>query len=328
MTGPCVLPLRPILKEKVWGGRRLEAYGKRLPSEGSFGESWELADLATTSASGGGGDAALSVVDRGPLEGVTLREAIAQWGDDLLGDATLSAEGGFPLLVKLLDAREHLSVQAHPSPGYAEAHEGAHLKTECWFVLRADEGPRGEPPVIYKGLKPGVGPEELRAAIAGGGVPEVLHAVPAAVGELHDVPSGTVHALGAGVLVAEVQTPSDTTYRLYDWNEQYGRPQREMHLEQGVAAAVFEDPPAPSRAPSGDGLHELVSNAFYRVSLLRGAHEIASPMPVVLMAIDGEAHVQTEGASESLAHGETALIPACLASTVHTEGAALIATVG
>lgn len=231
------LVLEPILKEKVWGGRKLEGFGKRLPDGVNIGESWELADLSSTSASGGGGDAAISVIRNGAMQGKTIRDAISAWGEGMLGGAKLSAEGGFPLLVKYLDAREHLSVQVHPSPAYAAAHDDAHLKTESWFVLDADEGA-----VIYKGLKEGVTRADLQRAIEEGTVPEVMRSIPAVVGECHTLDSGTVHALGAGVLVAEVQTPSDTTYRVYDWASEYGREGRELHIEQAVECALFEDP--------------------------------------------------------------------------------------
>ncbi|MGJ8637332.1 MAG: type I phosphomannose isomerase catalytic subunit [Phycisphaerales bacterium] len=231
------LVLEPILKEKVWGGRRLASFGKSLPEGVNVGESWELADLSSTSASGGGGDAAISVISNGAMKGKTIRDAIGAWGAGMMGDVELSNEGGFPLLVKYLDAREHLSVQVHPSAAYAAAHEDAHLKTESWFVLDADEGA-----VIYKGLRDGVTRGDLQNAIESGTVPEVMRSEPAVVGACHTLESGTVHALGAGVLVSEVQTPSDTTYRVYDWASEYGREGRELHVEQAVECASFDAP--------------------------------------------------------------------------------------
>ncbi len=230
------LVLEPILKEKVWGGRRLAGFGKVLGEGAMVGESWELADLSSTSASGGGGEAAISVIANGSMKGKTVRDAISAWGDGMMGGVALSDEGGFPLLVKYLDAREHLSVQVHPSVEYAAAHAEAHLKTESWYVLEAEPGS-----VIYKGMKDGVTWADLQAAIENGTVPEVMKSMPAVVGECHTLVSGTVHALGAGVLVAEVQTPSDTTYRVYDWASEYGREGRELHIAQAVECALFED---------------------------------------------------------------------------------------
>jgi len=298
------LVLEPILKEKVWGGRRLTSFGKRLPDAAMIGESWELADLASTSASGGGGDAAHSRILSGLLAGSTIRDAVERLGDDLLGGAALTESGGFPLLVKFLDAREHLSVQVHPSPAYARAHPESHLKTECWFVLDAEPCA-----VIYAGLRSGVGQAELREAIGTRRVPEVMLAVPAVPGQMHDLPSGTVHALGAGVLVCEVQTPSDTTFRVYDWASEYGREGRELHIEQALACAQTSPPPAPTAAPDAEGLHALVANGHYRVSLARGAVTLAGAGPVVVVATGGP----VRGPELELAHGQTALVPAAIA---------------
>ena len=230
------LVLEPILKEKVWGGRRLAGYGKSLPAGVMVGESWELADLSSTSVSGGGGEPAISVIANGSMKGKTVRDAISLWGDGMMGGVKLSSEGGFPLLVKYLDAREHLSVQVHPSEAYAAKHSWAHLKTESWYVLEAEPGS-----VIYKGLKAGVSRDDLERAIESGTVQGVMRSLPAVVGECHTLLSGTVHALGAGVLVAEVQTPSDTTFRVYDWAGEYGREGRELHVAQAVECALFEE---------------------------------------------------------------------------------------
>lgn len=250
------LLFEPVLLEKVWGGRRLERLGKRLPQGKKIGESWELADLAATSASGAGGGAAQSKILNGPLAGRTIREAIDAAGDDILPRVARTPDGGFPLLIKFLDAGENLSVQVHPSPAYAAAHPDAHLKTECWYILEAEPGS-----VIYKGIRPGVTREEFaRLARAGDpGIVEAMTAVPAVKGECHNLPSGTVHALGAGVLVAEVQTPSDTTFRLYDW----GRTGRALHVEAALECSDF-GPPPPAARLDRDGAH--VSTEWFGIT--------------------------------------------------------------
>ncbi|MEX2218950.1 MAG: type I phosphomannose isomerase catalytic subunit [Phycisphaerales bacterium] len=235
---PYPLLLEPILMEKVWGGRRLALFGKRLPPEKPIGECWEVADLAGTSPSGGGGQAARSVITGGALAGRTLHDALELWGADLLGPAKPSPDGGYPLLVKFLDARENLSIQVHPSPAYAAAHPGAHLKTECWYILSADPGS-----VIYKGVRPGITRARFAADIERGAVVDDLTAVPAIPGECHTLPSGTVHALGTGVLVAEVQTPSDTTFRVFDW----GRAGRELHIAEALECIDFAPAPPATR---------------------------------------------------------------------------------
>ena len=324
MTTISPLILQPILKEKVWGGRRLERLGKSLPPGVNIGESWEVADLGSTSVSGGGGGAERSTVAVGPHAGRTLHEMMDAWGDDLLPRALRTASGDFPLLVKFLDAREHLSIQVHPSPAYAAAHPGAHLKTECWYILDADGAAvdgAGEP-VIYKGLRPGVTLSDLRRLIAEERVPEAMLEVPAIVGQMHDLPSGTIHALGAGVLVAEVQTPSDTTFRVYDWAREYGRKGRELHVEQSLACIDEGLPPPATALPIGQTAGTLVRNQFFTVDEVRLAREqrltLSDAACQVLMVIGGGGTLEP-GASPAfgpvpLALGTTLVLPASIAA--------------
>ncbi len=321
---PYPLIFDPILMPKVWGGRRLQRYAKPMPPIASIGESWEIADLEVTSASGGGGGAARSVVSNGSMAGDSLHEVIEQWGTLLLGERLLRSERikqeqgmpAFPLLIKYLDAREHLSVQVHPSIEYADEHAEAHLKTESWYIVEAE----GDS-VIYKGLREGVTPLDLKSAIESGTVPSVLRAVPAVVGECHTLPSGTVHALGAGVLVAEVQTPSDTTFRLYDWTNEYDRPERELHIAQALECADF-GPPIRAGTLSPDTDRGVVAETeFYRIieARLTGAKEPVNihDAPVVAMCISGDGHALIEDPdgrfdTVALSRGQTALIPAAL----------------
>jgi len=337
MTTVYPLILEPIIKPKVWGGRRLAEYGKHLPADQPTGESWELADLSATSASGGGGDSAHSVIINGQLATKTIRDAIEQWGTDLLGDAQLSAEGGFPLLVKYLDAREHLSIQVHPSPEYASSHPDAHLKTESWFILDAQPDADGNPPVIYKGFQEGVTPDDLRTAIENGTVPDIMRKELAVPGHCHTLPSGTVHSLGAGVLVAEIQTPSDTTFRVYDWGKEYGRQGREMHIDQAVQCASFEHPPVAEHAEAfladdmanlsmmppriGSTRQRVAESEFYTIDIVSASCEavpVATPdddrnTPVVLMLIKTTgASIATSAQEFPLEAGQTALIPASI----------------
>lgn len=317
MIQPYPLLLEPILMEKVWGGRRLEALGKHLPPGKNIGESWELADLASTSPSGGGGAAARSVIATGPLKGQTLADAIRLWGRDLLGGVRLTPSGGFPLLVKFLDARENLSVQVHPSPAYAAAHPDACLKTECWYILAAEEID-GRPPVIYKGVKPGVTRETLAAHIRDGSVVDDLIAVPAVVGECHNLPSGTCHALGAGVLVAEVQTPSDTTFRVYDW----GRAGRELHIEQALECIDCGPAPAATALPAGRHSARLVTTEFFTVTevFLKAGGVLpfatADEGPRVVIVLSGSVSIRA-GREDTVAAptGGTVLIPAAIVRT-------------
>lgn len=338
---PYPLVLEPIILPKVWGGRRLAEYGKRLPPDQATGESWELADLHSTSASGGGGDSAHSKIVNGELAGKAIAEAINLWGEKMLGGARLSETGGFPLLVKYLDAREHLSIQVHPSPAYAKAHRGAHLKTESWFILDATPDARGNPAVIYKGFNDGVTRADFKRAIREGTVPQIMRTELAIPGQCHTLPSGTVHALGAGVLVAEVQTPSDTTFRVYDWAKEYGRQGRDLHIEQAIECASFEHPPAAISAEAfladdmaslsamppnvGTTRRRVADTDFYTIDalsascasvpLLGEGDAGGRPLVVMLLKTMGASIVSESGAFGELvlAAGQTVLIPAAIA---------------
>lgn len=312
MTAPYPLVFEPALMSKVWGGDRLSAFGKRISAGATIGESWEVADLGSTSASGAGGGGVRSVIANGPLRGKTLHDAIDLWGGDLLGDAKPAAGGGFPLLVKFLDARENLSVQVHPSPAYAAANPGANLKTECWFILDAAPGA-----VIYKGVKPGVTRERFEKAIETGEVMQLMESYEAVKGECHNLPSGTVHALGAGVLVAEVQTPSDTTFRVYD----FGRTGRELHVKQAMECIDFTAAPRAIDMTRNPPLGGMLDTGFFRVWRVACANEEDVPVGhslgcFVVMTLRGSGSLfseEGEFSPISLAPGTTVLVPASVA---------------
>ena len=303
------LLFEPILKEKVWGGRRLAALGKTLPQGVPIGESWELADLPDAIAGG------RSTITNGALAGMTLRQAIGAHRDLIMGSAGLTPEGGFPLLIKFLDACENLSVQVHPDEAYVEKHPEAHLKNEAWFVVVADPGA-----VIYKGVKPQVTADLFERHIADGTVADDLIAEPVRPGDCHYFPSGTCHALGAGILVAEIQTPSDTTFRVYDW----GRQGRQLHIEQALECIAFGEPPGdggPAGAPVDvDGLRTapLARTDYFgieRIETQAGAELpiVTSGMPVIWMMIRGAGRCRPDdGPLVELPAGATALMPAGL----------------
>ena len=182
-----------------------------------YGESWEVADLAGGALSGS--KRGRTPVAAGSHRGKTLRQLIEEEGSALMGSASPTPSGDFPLLFKLLDTAENLSIQVHPDDSYAAGRRDWLPKTESWYVL--DAGPGA---AIFKGFRPGVGLDDIRAAAGTPALAGLLQRVRVRRGEFHHLPAGTVHALGAGVTVAEVQTPSDTTFRLYDWTDEYRRP--------------------------------------------------------------------------------------------------------
>ncbi len=318
----------PRLVEKIWGGRKLETIlGKPLPPEKRIGESWELYDFPPGVVEPGD-EWCSSVVAEGPLAGRTLHALIEQFGADLYGTALLRTApreptGQFPLLLKYLDAREDLSVQVHPPATYAAAHPGTYLKTEAWYVVQSEPGAR-----LLKGLTPGVTPERLREAIVAGTVESAIQPVAVKPGHCHFLPSGTIHALGAGILVAEIQTPSDTTFRLFDFNRidpATGKP-RSLHIEQALECIDFSGDSESRQKRSHVGSYwttvsRLVSCDFFIVEKVRMSGGVEQPVssgePMVWMMLEGRAEVRTAGGGTvSLGKGETVLFPATLKSPV------------
>lgn len=243
------LTFRPIFKDYVWGGRNLETrLGRALP-DGIVAESWEIAGHPNGS----------SVVEEGPLAGQTLQQVQDQLGEALVGARSryALAQGRFPLLIKLLDANRWLSVQVHPDDEYGLAHEGEFGKTEMWVVLEAEPGAE----IIY-GFKAGVKRAAFAEALEAGTVEETLHRLPVAAGDVVFVPAGSIHALGPGIIVAEIQQNSDTTYRIYDW----GRP-RPIHIAQALDVLNFaqiEPGPVMPKDMGQNGLHrELIGHCPY-----------------------------------------------------------------
>jgi mannose-6-phosphate isomerase len=306
---PCPLIFEPIFKPRIWGGRNLaDRLGKRLPADAVIGESWEVADLEDDQ----------SVVASGPAKGRTLGELVREWGPELLGSASLF-EGRFPLLIKYLDACTALSVQVHPDAKQA-AKLGGHVrvKNEAWYVLHAE--PEG---CIYRGLRDGVTPEAFRGAIESGTCADLLQHIPVSAGECYYLPSGTVHALGAGVLVAEVQTPSDVTYRVFDWNRvdaTTGEP-RELHVADALACINFGDQTIPGEQRSHVAsvwttvTRLITSESFMieRVRMIEGYDgEIPYDQLVVWMVLEGRGEVSFAGSRESMTfgQGDTVVLPA------------------
>jgi mannose-6-phosphate isomerase len=224
-------PIRfePFLRPMVWGGRRLGQIGKTLATDAAYGESWDLSDHPTHR----------SVVADGPLAGSSLRDLLDRDPRGILGAAAQPGQQ-FPWLIKFLDARDWLSVQVHPGPeAVRRLWPGEGSKTEAWFVLDAPPGSR-----IYAGLLPGTDERAMRAKIAAGRVIDCLHHFEPKPGDCVFLPAGTVHALGGGVLLAEVQETSDATFRLYDWDRRdaQGRA-RDLHIEEALASIDWKHGP-------------------------------------------------------------------------------------
>jgi mannose-6-phosphate isomerase len=319
------LKFEPVFQQRLWGGQRLrsilgKAPGHEFDGQG-VGESWELADLPSgtvkADSRGAAPDGSLSSrILNGPMARETLHAALRQW-PGMMGNVPLN-NGHFPLLIKFLDAQQDLSVQVHPDTAYCQRHPEAHLKSEAWYILHAEPGAR-----IYKGLKPGVSRDQFRTALENGQVEPLLHAVKVRPGDCHFLASGTLHALGAGILAAEVQTPSDTTFRVFDWNRlgPTGKP-RTLHVSEALEVINFIAPgphqptthsPAGTGGIGGGGTR-LVSCDYFtldRVQLPQGQMEKAPPGIAVWIILEGQGVISCDGyGPTAFARGDTLLLPA------------------
>jgi mannose-6-phosphate isomerase len=241
VAGP--LTFQPIFIERMWGGRRLESeFGKTLPPQGSIGESWEIVDRPE----------AQSIVRDGPLSGKILHELWTQYRDEIFGDVVDSAR--FPLLLKLLDARDKLSLQVHPPEMLADR-LGGEPKTEFWYVAAADPGAE-----LYLGFRESITREQFERALHDGTAADHVHKIQVRTGNAVFLPAGRFHGAGAGILLIEVQQNSDTTYRVFDWNrlDDKGK-RRQLHIDQALQCIDLGDIRPRLLHPEGDVLlrHDL-----------------------------------------------------------------------
>jgi mannose-6-phosphate isomerase len=290
-----ILEFEPILKSTVWGGRKLgDRLGKTLPGDGPFGESWELVDLP--------GDQ--SIVSSGSLKGKTLESLLKDFGDEILGSASL-LDGRFPLLFKFIDAGDTLSVQVHPDQNAcARLGGGARPKTEAWYVIESSPG------------------SALARAVESGKVEDLLNRVEVKRGDFVFLPSGTVHAIGKGILLAEIQQSSDTTYRVFDWNRVGldGKP-RQLHVTEALKSIAFGSFGLPDWKSPRSGLPGIACDDF--VVELRDLDDADQALlegagPLVVMGVDGKGEMDlvADCGVSTLKAGQTRLVPAVSAGSV------------
>ncbi len=301
------LTFRPVFKEVVWGGRKLETVlDKRLPSEVPIGESWEVSS----------NPAGISVIDQGPLEGMALPEVVSTLKEDLVGTAVFDNHGDiFPLLVKFIDAKKVLSVQVHPDAAYAAVHD-AEPKTEAWCILDAEPGA-----TLIRGVKPGTTREEFARRLEAGELENCLNRFEVHAGDVIFIPAGMIHAIGAGILLAEIQQSSDTTYRVFDWNRMGldGQP-RQLHVQDAMNVADFSDPgpntASPTATMDASGRRTLVECDAFAIQswdITERAQATVSPERFeLLLIVAGSGTLQSTGGSVALTRGTTVLLPAAL----------------
>ena len=301
--------LQPVYKDYIWGGDRLLHEFHRRLNPGVYAEAWEIADHP---------DGRTRIIN-GPDAGATLSEAIARRGPDLLGKGR--TDTAFPLMVKIIDARETLSVQVHPDDDTA-ARLGGEAKSEMWYVLSSTPDAH-----IYSGFKPGVTPADFEQARAAGTIPALLQAYRALPGMIFNTPGGRVHAIGAGCLLLEVQQDANTTYRLYDWDrlDKEGKP-RPLHVKQALQAINWKltgSPVAPIQPklpqPAGHTVQLLLDDPHFHVeewtipALCPIEHDSASFL--ILFPVDGDVRIKTPGQPAMiLQRRSTCLLPAILKS--------------
>ena len=313
------LKFKPILKDRLWGGSKL---GKILgkPIEGDqVGESWEI--------SGVQGD--VSVVTNGPLKGKDLQELIDKYGESLLGKEVFRRFGNeFPILIKYIDANKDLSIQLHPGDELARKRHGSNGKAEMWYIMDAEEDSR-----LIIGFNKDVTPSEYQESLNNNSLLDLLHFESVKPGDTFFINTGKVHAIGAGIMLAEIQQTSDITYRIFDFNrkDQNGN-FRELHTELALDAIDYRKKNDFKIAyDSSEGvLNEMVQAPYFTTRYLNLMEDLNIDLSerssfTIFLCVKGMARIQTVGWSEELKTGETILIPALVPNVdIQTAGSTLL----
>ncbi len=310
---------KPYFKSVIWGGERICKYKDIEQPQDKIGESWEISAV----------EGQESIVAEGPYKGMSIPELIECFGSELLGTKVFDRyEGKFPLLIKLIDANDKLSVQVHPDDRLAKERHGSLGKSEMWYIISADEGAK-----IYSGLNREMTPEEYVRRVKDGSIEDVLAMHESRRGDVYFLPAGRVHAIGAGNFLAEIQESSDITYRIYDYGRRDAKGNtRELHTEQAKDAIDYTYYENYKSAPPTDNVADAVIAECEHFTVNRvlvdGEMEMkfSGESFVAIMCIDGEASLVYSGGKMVLKTGETVLVPAALkAIALKGKGTLLIA---
>jgi mannose-6-phosphate isomerase len=301
------LKFETVLKEKVWGGNALVSrYNKKSTGSLKIGESWELSAIADNQ----------SVINNGFLAGNNIEELIEVYMGDITGDSVYEKFGNeFPLLIKLIEAQEDLSIQVHPNDTLAKKRHKAYGKTEMWYILERKEGSR-----IYTGFKEGVTRESYEDAVRNGTIAEILNIENVDPGDTFFTPAGRVHAIGVGIVLVEIQQTSDITYRIFDWNRKNtGKEKRKLHTDLALEAIDFKQAGKNKirREPELNKSVNLVSCEYFTTNIISLNKAIEKQYYlndsfVVYICLDGEFSLSWDGNSENVTKGETVLLPAMI----------------
>ncbi len=305
------IKFEPVLKEKIWGGATLvNRYHKKGDPEKKYGESWELSAISDN----------LSVVSNGFLAGNNIEEIIEVYMGDLIGDIVFDKFGNeFPLLIKLIEARQDLSIQVHPGNELAKKRHNAYGKTEMWYILESEKNAR-----IYTGFDKLCDRETYLKALEAGEVAGLLNVEESFPGDVFFTPSGRIHAIGAGNVLVEIQQTSDITYRIFDWNrkDRNGNP-RELHTQLAIDAIDFRaaGKNKVTRETIFNRTNNLVSCEFFNTNSVTFSERIVKDYNlidsfVIYICTEGEFLIRWDGESEPVLKGETVLLPALIKDVV------------
>lgn len=308
------LKFKPVYKDYIWGGRNFSKFERVLPT-GIIAESWDLSSHP----------AGISIASEGELKGISLPELLKIYKSKLIGtNFPESNISDFPLLVKLIDANDNLSIQVHPDDEYAVVFEDGGLgKNEMWYIIDAKPGSK----LVY-GLKPGITKEIFSDAIYNGDIENCLRYIEVAPGDIINIPAGVVHAIGEGILIAEIQQNSNTTYRVYDYNRvDHNGNKRPLHIEQALDVINFS---ISGKKTKSTGLKVMISEDCYKTYVIANrffAAEIYELNGKVLeetndtkffiyIILEGEGEIKHQAGITNMKAGDTILIPATLGSYI------------
>ncbi|MCA1745936.1 MAG: mannose-6-phosphate isomerase [Bacteroidales bacterium] len=302
------LKFEPLLMERIWGGNKLQTVlNKPLNGRSDIGESWELSGV----------EGNVSVVSNGFLKGNTLSELIEIYMGDLVGERVFQQFGHeFPLLIKFIDAREDLSIQVHPDDELAQKRHQSFGKTEMWYVMQAEKGAQ-----LISGFQGSVTADKYIKSVENNTLESLLARHPVQTGDVFYIPAGRVHAIGAGILLAEIQQTSDVTYRIFDFGRRDAQGnERQLHTQQALEAIDFKSYSDYKTAYKTleNGVSEVVTSPYFKTSLLDLTKKVARDYYsldsfVILICTQGRAILHYgEGGAEEISKGDTILLPADL----------------
>lgn len=294
----------PILKDKLWGGDKLVAQLNKQSDLKNVGESWEISDV----------DGNISIVSNGEYKGLSLQELLKTYTSEFVGKKNYELFGNdFPLLIKFIDAKQDLSVQVHPDNELSKKRHNSFGKTEMWYIMQADAGSR-----LILGFNETISAEKYVQLLEEKNIMSVMNEVEVEVGDSFFIETGTVHAIGAGIVLAEIQQTSDITYRIYDFDrvDDQGNT-RELHTELAIDALNFSDKLDAERTYSTNEneLNNVVTCEYFKTNVLPVSGDVKldynkTDSFVIFMCVEGEAEISVDGVKEKVVFGETVLIPA------------------